>query len=194
MEPEGSLPHLQVPASCPSPKPDQSSPCPPSHFLKNHLIPGTKSHVPCPLLRSYRRISPGPWHVYMFRDYASFYGEELLAPRPTPSWSTTHFWLSATAYPTYSQLPSILEAIPPSATWGRTMPWWQGPIYHGPLECKVIVLCDQYRLSLSADRAFVLVDGPVQGICSTVEQKEPECSVDVNPASLSSTEFGKNWV
>jgi len=27
MEPEGSLPHLQVPANCPYPKPDQSSPC-----------------------------------------------------------------------------------------------------------------------------------------------------------------------
>ena len=37
MEPEGSLPHLQVIATCPSPEPDQSSPCPPSHFLKIHL-------------------------------------------------------------------------------------------------------------------------------------------------------------
>ena len=45
MEPEGSLTHLQVPASRPYPKPDQSSPSPPSHVLKNHLIPGTTSHV-----------------------------------------------------------------------------------------------------------------------------------------------------
>jgi len=30
----------------------------------------------------------------------------------------------------YSQLPSISEAIPLSATWGRAMPWWQGPTYH----------------------------------------------------------------
>ena len=28
MEPTGSLLHLQVPATCPYPKPDQSSPCP----------------------------------------------------------------------------------------------------------------------------------------------------------------------
>jgi len=27
MEPEGSLPHLQVPTTSPYPKPDQSSPC-----------------------------------------------------------------------------------------------------------------------------------------------------------------------
>ena len=28
MEPEGSLPHSQEPATCPYPEPDQSSPCP----------------------------------------------------------------------------------------------------------------------------------------------------------------------
>jgi len=27
---------------------------------------------------------------------------------------------------------SMLEAVPPSATRGRAMQWWQGPIYHGP--------------------------------------------------------------
>jgi len=27
MEPEGSLPHSKVPATCPYPEPDQSSPC-----------------------------------------------------------------------------------------------------------------------------------------------------------------------
>jgi len=49
----------------------------------------------------------------------------------SPSWRTTPCPLSATAYSIYSQLPSILEAIPLSATWGRAMPWWQGPTYHG---------------------------------------------------------------
>ena len=44
-----------------------------------------------------------------------------------PSWRTTHCRLSATAYSMYSQLPFILEAVPPSATWGRAMLWWQGP-------------------------------------------------------------------
>jgi hypothetical protein len=37
MTPEGSLPYSQVPATCPYPESDQSSPCPPSHFLKIHL-------------------------------------------------------------------------------------------------------------------------------------------------------------
>ena len=37
MEPEGSLPHSQVPATCPYLEPDRSSPYPSSHFLEIHL-------------------------------------------------------------------------------------------------------------------------------------------------------------
>jgi len=32
------------------------------------------------------KISRGPRQMYLFRNKASFYGEELLAPRPHPSW------------------------------------------------------------------------------------------------------------
>jgi len=44
MEPEGSLPHSQVPATCRRPEPDRSSPCSTSHFLKirlNIILPST---------------------------------------------------------------------------------------------------------------------------------------------------------
>ena len=37
MEPEGSLPRLQLLAISPCPEPDQISPCPPSHFAKIHI-------------------------------------------------------------------------------------------------------------------------------------------------------------
>ena len=37
MEHEGSLPHWQMPATCPYPEPDRSSPYPTFHFLKIHL-------------------------------------------------------------------------------------------------------------------------------------------------------------
>jgi hypothetical protein len=37
MEPESSLPRLQVPTTYPYPKPDQSSPFSPPHFLKINL-------------------------------------------------------------------------------------------------------------------------------------------------------------
>jgi hypothetical protein len=42
-----------------------------------------------------------------------------------PSWRTTPCRLSAAAYSIYSHLPSILQAVPPSATCGRDMPWWE---------------------------------------------------------------------
>jgi hypothetical protein len=57
MEPEGSLPHSQEPATCPYPE---------------------------PLLKSYQTISPGPRFCMVFRNMVTFYGEDLLAPRPTP--------------------------------------------------------------------------------------------------------------
>jgi hypothetical protein len=42
------------------------------------------SQVLFPLLRSCQRISPGPRRFETFRNKLHFYGEGLLAPRPTP--------------------------------------------------------------------------------------------------------------
>ena len=42
------------------------------------------SHSACILPRSYRRISPEPRRMCPFRKKASFYGEDLSAPRPSP--------------------------------------------------------------------------------------------------------------
>ena len=61
--------------------------------------------------------------VWSFVTWLVFYGKQLSAPRPT--WRTTPCRLSSTAYSIYSQLPPYLEAVPPSATWGRAMSWWQ---------------------------------------------------------------------
>ena len=47
-------------------------------------IPGTESHVPFQLLRSHQSIIPGPRHVFMFCNKASFYVQELSALRSTP--------------------------------------------------------------------------------------------------------------
>jgi hypothetical protein len=43
----------------------------------------------------------------LFRNIMIFYGEELLAPRPTPKLEDNPCRLSATAYSMYSKLPSI---------------------------------------------------------------------------------------
>jgi hypothetical protein len=44
MEPGGSLPHSQEPATCPYPEPDQSSPCPRPTSARSILI--LSSHLP----------------------------------------------------------------------------------------------------------------------------------------------------
>jgi len=41
MEPEGSLPHSQVPATCPYPEPDQSSPHPHIPLLEDSFTSGS---------------------------------------------------------------------------------------------------------------------------------------------------------
>jgi len=67
MEPVGSLPHSQVPATCPYPEPARSSSYP--HIL----LPEIHLHVPLSLLSLHQIISPGPRLSLC-----------LLAPRPTP--------------------------------------------------------------------------------------------------------------
>ena len=71
---------------------------------------------------------------FLFEYFLTWY---VFTPRScqhlaqNPSWRTTSCRLSGSAYSIYSRLPSILEAVPPSATWGRTMSWWQGSTHHG---------------------------------------------------------------
>ena len=51
MEPEGSFPHSQVPANCPYPEPDQSSPYPQIPHMPRICITTNNSlstHSPCP--------------------------------------------------------------------------------------------------------------------------------------------------
>jgi len=128
MEPEGSLPHSQVPATWPYPEPTRSSPCPTSHFMKIHL-----------LLSSHLSIQ-GRGKCSRFATKSLFTVRSFQHLAQPPSWRTTPWRLSATACSIYSQLPSILEAVSPSATWRRAMSWWQGPTYRRCPNTKVITL------------------------------------------------------
>ena len=83
VEPEGSLPHREAPATCPYSEP------------RCHCLP------------SYHTVSPAPRTCERFRSLVSFYGEELLSRGPTPSWRTAPCLLSVTVYSIYSQLSII---------------------------------------------------------------------------------------
>ena len=69
-------------------------------------------------------------HKY-FRTFCFSRGGVVSTSPDAPSRRTTPCRLSATVYSIYSQLPYILEAVPPSANWRRAMPWWQGPTNTG---------------------------------------------------------------
>ena len=158
MELEDSLPNSQVHATCPNHEPARSSPCPhiplpegtPQYYPPIYAsvfqmvsFPHVSPPKPC------IRISSPPYlHRCVGRTKESVQVRGFLCEHVTwyvctvrscshlaqlPSWRTTPCRLSATAYSIYSHLPSIAEAVPPSATWLRTMPSLQGHTYHGHL-------------------------------------------------------------
>ena len=98
--------------------------------------------VTCPRLLSLSRVTAqvrdlffdyfATWYVITVRNCS-----HLAKP---PNWRTTPCRLSANVYAIYSQLPSILEAVPPSSTWGCAMPWWRT---HGLLVLNILkaVVC-----------------------------------------------------
>jgi hypothetical protein len=66
-----------------------------------------------------------PRLLVIFRNKLIFYGEELLAPHPTPMMEDHP--LSAVRDCLFNIFAASLHtwrASPPSATWGRAMPWW----------------------------------------------------------------------
>jgi len=71
------------------------------------------------------------WYIFTVRSFSH--------PTQPLSWSSTPCRLCATSYSIYSQLASILETVPLSATGGRAMLWWQTPNYLG-----YIAYCDGF--------------------------------------------------
>jgi hypothetical protein len=104
-------------------------------------IPSTKSHIHFLSLRSFiQGIHPGLRLLVVFHNKHIFYGEEMLAPRPTPKLQDHP--LSAVCdclFNIFAATLHIWRPSPPSATCGCAMPWWQGThltCYYIPLESK----------------------------------------------------------
>jgi len=74
-----------------------------------------------------------PEAMYPFRNKASFYGEELLASCPDPKMENHPLSIVRDCL---FNIFIVTFHVPPSATWPRAMPWWQGPTYRG-LDAKV---------------------------------------------------------
>ena len=159
MEPEGSLPRSKHPATCPYPEPDQSSPC--SHLTSKRSIFILSSHLPSGLFPSrfptktlYTSIlSP----MRSFRNKAKFYGDNLLAPCPTSKMED---------YPLSAFRDSLFNifAVPPYATWGRALSWWQTPADHGVFCIETITyisfgmrLTFRHRSFSMQDRRFAIL-------------------------------------
>ena len=146
MEPENSLPHLQVPATCPYPEPARSIPCPSPIPLPDYPSFAVVSEPALYRLLTFQVPNLMSFFHYLGRTKISMQvqGKSLHYVTMTvfmvrscqhlaqlPNWKTTTCRLSVIAYSIFSQLPSILEAVPPCTTQLRAMPWWQGPTSHG---------------------------------------------------------------
>jgi hypothetical protein len=70
---------------------------------------------------------PGPRRFETFRNKLLFYGEGLLAPHPTPRLEDHPFSIARDClFNIFATTLHIWRPCPPSATWGRAMPLWQG--------------------------------------------------------------------
>jgi hypothetical protein len=88
-------------------------------------IRSSKSHVHFPCLRSFQSIGPSPRPFVTFRNVLFFYGGELLAPGPTPKLEGLSA-VSDRLFNIFADTLHIWRPSPPSVTWGRAIPWWQG--------------------------------------------------------------------
>jgi hypothetical protein len=97
-------------------------------ILSSHLrlVSCTRSHIPF-----HCSVVPDSRPVCMIRNMFKFLWWGIFSTSPNPQAGGPHLvgcpWLLIQYNRSY---PPYLQAVPPSATWGRAMPWWQGPTYH----------------------------------------------------------------
>jgi len=83
MEPESSSPHSKAPATCPYPQAERSSPCIHILFIENKFYYYPPIYMKVFHVVSFHLVSSLLRPCEMFCGTITFYGKELLAPRPT---------------------------------------------------------------------------------------------------------------
>ena len=104
----------------------------------------TAHYLPLFWARSIQYISPHPtsWRsrrmrliprlLWIFRNINNFLRWEVVSTSPNPqAGGPSHVGCPRLLIQCIRSYPPYLEAVSPSATWGRAMPWWQRPGYHG---------------------------------------------------------------
>jgi hypothetical protein len=126
LESKGSLPCSKEPAIVSYPESDASSPHLPTQ-LSSHLRLVLPRHIHFPVPRLLQRILQIPRPCVTFhKKLFVFYGEKLLSPLPI----LDDYPLSAVRdciFNIFAATLRIWRPSFPSATRGRSVPWWQGP-------------------------------------------------------------------
>jgi hypothetical protein len=104
---------------------------------------GSSPHSQEPLTCPYPE--PDPRHLWMCRNMIKFLRWRVVSTSPNPQAGRPPLVGCLRMLIQYiCGYPSYLEAVLPSATWARAMPWWQWPTYHcdrNPLIMNVYVKC-----------------------------------------------------
>jgi hypothetical protein len=107
---EASFPHLQVPTTCPYPKPDQSSPCPPPgnptswRSIHSCKIQHSKSSLVF-ILAQRPPSGPESPHSRVFLDHTQ--RRTTIGRNPLDGWSVRRRELYLTTHNTHNRQPSI---------------------------------------------------------------------------------------
>ena len=120
---------------------------PPSDLITSHIM-------------SYRKISLGWRHMHPFRKKANFYGEELMALRPTPK--PENHPLSAVRDYLFNIFTTTLHTGGRSSIRNLTT-LWKGPTYHGMiLDWYVLIKSDTNLQKLSDWTSMLVSSGNLQ--------------------------------
>jgi hypothetical protein len=122
-KPKGSSPHSWQPTIGPYPEPGESTLQPPANLPKIHSNPLTTFQCFCHAKRAVL-----VWgFLWRFITNERFYSGGLLAPCPTPKLKGHPLsTICDCLFNIFAATLHIWRPSPPSATWGRAKPWWQG--------------------------------------------------------------------